>query len=361
MMLLALLCVAAAKRGLRRKISPFRPARGSDSGSGAAVGEKVVQLRDTSISACDEMTRAAALSALSCVSPQYVEARLPQTAKALPAAKKKKKLSVRSGSDGADDDVAALRHRAMMLGLRGGATAAELQDVLNLRGSDTACLLAVGAGPLKKVLAEAAEASQGTLLLKEIDPEAEAALVQALQAARLPTLYSLRDGRLMEAMVGMPKSMPDLATFIMKAMGGSEDPQVPASRTQALARIVGRASLGPAGREKLEQKVKEALKGAKDCDREAARTALNTLTQYLKHAYLGKPIFLDNPIFSAKIAPVPPAVEVLKVAGYVEIPGDPEAEEGSDERRDQLMPSHRNLAIFELTAATIDHALNRDL
>ena len=54
-------------------------------------------------------------------------------------------------------------------------------------------------------------------------------------------------------------------------------------------------------------------------------------------------------------------VNLLKVAGYVAIPGDPEAEEGSDARRDSLVPGHRNLAVYEIAAAQIDHLLNRDL
>ena len=54
------------------------------------------------------------------------------------------------------------------------------------------------------------------------------------------------------------------------------------------------------------------------------------------------------------MAPVPAAVELFEAAGYVSIPGDPEGE--GDAKRDQLCPTHRNLAVFELCVAEIDKA-----
>ena len=93
---------------------------------------------------------------------------------------------------GGSDERTAADHA---LAARDGADktmAVEIQEVLDLRGSDTACLLALGAewcGPckvLKPLLRKAAEASQGTLILKEIDVDKERPIAEALEATQLP-------------------------------------------------------------------------------------------------------------------------------------------------------------------------------
>ena len=49
-----------------------------------------------------------------------------------------------------------------------------------------------------------------------------------------------------------------------------------------------------------------------------------------------------------------PAEALLRAAGYVLIPGDPDGD--GDATRDQLHPSHRNLAAFELVLAEVEKA-----
>ena len=57
---------------------------------------------------------------------------------------------------------------------------------------------------------------------------------------------------------------------------------------------------------------------------------------------------------AAKIAGVEPAEALLRAAGYVLIPGDPDGD--GDATRDRLHPSHRNLAAFELVLAEVEKA-----
>ena len=115
--------------------------------------------------------------------------------------------------------------------LRGGgdATAADLQAALDLRGTETACLVEVGAswcGPcqaLKPVLANAEAASKGLLQVYCVDVDAEPAVASALAATQLPTCFSVRDGRLVDHFVGMPRSAEELNAFVMRAMADDDD------------------------------------------------------------------------------------------------------------------------------------------
>jgi len=244
------------------------------------------------------------------------------------------------------------------------AMAVEIQEVLDLRGSDTACLIALGAewcGPckaLKPLLRKAAEASRGQLLLKEIDVDQERPLAEALEATQLPCVYAVRDGKLWDVLVGMPRSHQELAAFVLRAMGeGSGGTAVPGSRTVNLARVAGSASLGAGGREALTAKLRTALEACRALaadDKAAVLEALKTTSAYLQRAYGGKPVYKDNEVFATKILPCAPALDLFAAAGYVEIPGDPEG--ADDEKRDSLHPTHRNLAVFELCCSEIDKA-----
>ena len=265
---------------------------------------------------------------------------------------------------GGSDERTAADHA---LAARDGADktmAVEIQEVLDLRGSDTACLLALGAewcGPckvLKPLLRKAAEASQGTLILKEIDVDKERPIAEALEATQLPCVYSVRDGKLRDVIVGLPRSHQDLAAFVMRAMDGEGGATtVPGSRTVNLARVAGSAALGAGGREALAAKCRGALDACKTLaasDKDKVMEALKTTKAYLERAYGGKPVYRDNAVFVEKVAPCAPALDLFAAAGYVEIPGDPEGE--GDDQRDALHPTHRNLAVFELCCAEIDKA-----
>ena len=84
--------------------------------------------------------------------------------------------------------------------------------------------------------------------------------------------------------------------------------------------------------------------------------ALKTVALYLKHAAKGRPIFLDNAVYAAKVAGSAVAEGVLEAAGFALIPGDPD-DDDADAKRDKLHPTHRNLAAFELLRAAVEKAL----
>ena len=114
------------------------------------------------------------------------------------------------------------------------------------------------------MLRKAAEASQGTLILKEIDVDKERPIAEALEATQLPCVYSVRDGKLRDVIVGLPRSHQDLAAFVMRAMDGEGGATtVPGSRTVNLARVAGSAALGAGGREALAAKCRGALDACK--------------------------------------------------------------------------------------------------
>lgn len=251
----------------------------------------------------------------------------------------------------------------------GDACAADLQELLDLRGDDIACIIEVGAAwcepckALAPVLAAAAEASKGTLIVRTVDVDAERGVAEALEASQLPALYAVRDGALVDALVGMPRTQEELSGFVMRAMGGGSAAAAAAqpARTTALARVVGFCALGAQGREELEGRVRAALAAARevadadDARKAAVLAALRAVRAFLARSYAGGPLACDDDAY-AKIAPVESATEILFAAGYALIPGDPD-DDDEDARKDKLHPTHRNLAAFELCATEIDRAI----
>ena len=72
----------------------------------------------------------------------------------------------------------------------------------------------------------------------------------------------VRDGKLSDVMVGLPRSAQELAAFVMRAMSDDDAPggaAVPGVRTTNLARVAGRAALGAGGRERLQAALRAAL------------------------------------------------------------------------------------------------------
>lgn len=255
-----------------------------------------------------------------------------------------------------------LAARALRVAHGGGdASAADLQEALDLRGADVAALVEVGAawcGPcqaLKPVLADAARTSKGLLRVYCVDVDAEPAVAAALEVTQMPTVFAVRDGALVDHIVGMPRSAEELQRFVLRAMsedGATGANKPPAGRSAALARVVGAAALGAAGREALQAEATRLLKDATPED----AAALKTVALYLKHAAKGRPIFLDNAVYAAKVAGSAAAEGVLEAAGYALIPGDPD-DDDADAKRDKLHPTHRNLAAFELLRAAVEKAL----
>ncbi|KAH8055984.1 hypothetical protein JL722_7808 [Aureococcus anophagefferens] len=208
---------------------------------------------------------------------------------------------------------------------------------------------------LKPVLADAAQTSKGLLRVYCVDVDSEPAVAAALEVTQMPTVFAVRDGALVDHIVGMPRSAEELQRFVLRAMsedGATGANKPPAGRSAALARVVGAAALGAAGREALQAEATRLLKDATPED----AAALKTVALYLKHAAKGRPIFLDNAVYAAKVAGSAAAEGVLEAAGFALIPGDPD-DDDADAKRDKLHPTHRNLAAFELLRAAVEKAL----
>ena len=152
---------------------------------------------------------------------------------------------------GGSDERTAADHA---LAARDGADktmAVEIQEVLDLTGLGHGVPAGVGRRVVRAlqgaqaVVEEGRRGSQGTLILKEIDVDKERPIAEALEATQLPCVYSVRDGKLRDVIVGLPRSHQDLAAFVMRAMDGEGGAStVPGSRTVNLARVAGSAALG---------------------------------------------------------------------------------------------------------------------
>ena len=254
------------------------------------------------------------------------------------------------------------RRQKSGLGVRGGAevTAAELQPYLE--DSEAGTLLdfhAEWCGPCKQLgplLEKACAASGGAVRLAKVDVDAEPALAAALAVKSLPTVYVLRQGRLVDVVVGAPRDPEALRELLASAAGLGGRPkaspevlaQLPA-KTAALAQAVGWAALGVSGRETLQADVAAALGGvAEHPDQAQAKEALKIAAAYVRRAYdrFPEPISAKNPIFAQKLEPVPAATAALLAAGF--------KRDG-----DTLTPTHRNRAALDAALEALEKAISK--
>ncbi|KAH8079228.1 hypothetical protein JL720_9494 [Aureococcus anophagefferens] len=135
--------------------------------------------------------------------------------------------------------------------------------------------------------------SKGLLRVYCVDVDSEPAVAAALEVTQMPTVFAVRDGALVDHIVGMPRSAEELQRFVLRAMPRRRD--------------------------------------CEDATPEDA-AALKTVALYLKPRAKGRPIFLDNAVYAAKVAGSA-AAEASEAAGFALIPGDPD-DDDADAKRD---------------------------
>jgi len=182
-------------------------------------------------------------------------------------------------------------------------------------------------GPCKSLtpaLAEMAVRGGGLFRLVKLDTDAERTLSSALEVSSLPTVFAIRDGRIVNSFTGMPRDQSMIQTFMMGLMTGEatltdEEKEKYENLSRTFMKVAGSAGFSFEDREKLVDRVTARLDGmnASDAAR-AAKVLRSLLANVIKNPYEQKfrRINLENKVLAKSIRPFPPAMAILRSVGF---------------------------------------------
>jgi thioredoxin 1 len=217
------------------------------------------------------------------------------------------------------------------------ASAAQIQELV--LESPVPVLLDIYAdwcGPCKAlspILEEIAMKSGGSLRLVKVNSDNERAVSQALEVTALPTIFGLRDGKILHMFQGMPKSEEMMKNFLMGLLipGQAFSPTVSASELQKymelstkLLKVAATASFSFSARERLQDRIATRME---DLVKETGNvfdaeqsivTIRSLLSNIIRDPYEAKfrTINLSNKVIASQVAKYPACVAMLKSIGF---------------------------------------------
>jgi thioredoxin-like negative regulator of GroEL len=215
------------------------------------------------------------------------------------------------------------------------ATTAQIQELV--LESPVPVLLDIYAdwcGPCKALtpaLEEMAVKSGGVFRLVKINSDKERPVSTALEVTALPTVYGIRDGKIVHMFQGMPRDETMMKNFMMGLFGAAPfTPQVTAEETEKykelsakLVKTAGAASFSFSARERLtdriQTKLDELVADDNVADVEGSASLLRTLlNNAITDPYDPKfrKINLTNKLIASKIGGNPECLAILKNIGF---------------------------------------------
>ncbi|KAL3945540.1 MAG: hypothetical protein SGBAC_000364 [Bacillariaceae sp.] len=216
------------------------------------------------------------------------------------------------------------------------ATTAQLQELV--LESPVPVLLDVYAdwcGPCKALtpaLAEMAVKSGGAFRLVKINSDTEKAISAGLEVTALPTVFGIRDGKIVHMFQGMPKSEEMMKNFMLGLFNAAPfKPAVTAEQSEKYEELTGKliktassASFPFSARERLTERVNmrldELVKGDSVNDVEgAARLMCKLFNNVVKHPTSKKyqSVNLANKVIASKIGSSASCLSIFKSVGFV--------------------------------------------
>jgi thiol-disulfide isomerase/thioredoxin len=215
------------------------------------------------------------------------------------------------------------------------ATAEQIQELV--LESPVPVLLDIHAewcGPCKVLgpaLEEMAIKSGGLFRVVKVDSDKNKPVSAALEVTALPTVYGVRDGKIVHMFEGMPKSEKMMQNFMMGLFGAapfsppvtSEESQKYDELTNKLIKTAGSACFSFSARERLTDRVTtrlgELVADESVADVEGTATLIRTLlNNVVKHPYEQKyrKLNLENKKIAKKIGGNASSLAVLKSVGF---------------------------------------------
>lgn len=215
------------------------------------------------------------------------------------------------------------------------ATTAQLQELV--LESPVPVLLDVYAewcGPCKVLgpaLEEMAVKAGGAFRLVKVNSDNERPVSGALEVTALPTVFGIRDGKIVHMFQGMPRSEKMMQNFMMGLFGAAKfDPPVTAEEskkydelTAKLIKTAGAACFSFSARERLTERITSKLdtlvKDESVKDVESAASLLRTLVNnVVRNPYDQKyrKINLENKVIASRISGNASCLAILKSVGF---------------------------------------------
>lgn len=173
----------------------------------------------------------------------------------------------------------------------------------------------------------------GMFRLVKLNTDEERIVSQTLEVKALPTIFGIRDGKILNSFQGMPRDDEFMKNFMMGLFGAAEfNPKVSAKQSMkykelsvALAKIAFAGSLPFSHRERLNERTTERLdtmvkksQGNMATAEESARVVRTLLTNIIQDPFDPKfrKINLGNKVIQAKVASQSSALAILKSVGF---------------------------------------------
>lgn len=217
-------------------------------------------------------------------------------------------------------------------------------------------------GPCKAltpILEEMAVKAGGVFRLVKVNTDNEQAISAALEVKALPTVFAIRDGKVLNNFEGMPRGEEMLKNFMMGLLmpGATFTPPVTEEGkakfdelSTKLIKTAGAAGFSFAARERLQDRMNQRLKElveAKEGDmldaEESAQILRSLMSNIIRNPYDMKfrRVNLQNKKIAAKIAAFSPCISILKSVGFA-------MEEGGT-----AMVAGKNKKVVNLSAFTV--------
>lgn len=217
-------------------------------------------------------------------------------------------------------------------------------------------------GPCKALtpaLEEMAVKAGGAFRLVKVNTDNERAISTALEVTALPTIFAVKDGKILNNFQGMPKSEEMMRNFMMGLMmpGATFNPPVNSEQKKnfeelsvKLAKTAGAASFSFSARERLQSRMAKHLNDlveAHDGDmagaEESAKVVRSLLSNVVRDPYNTKfrTVNLQNNKIAATIHAYAPCIAILKNVGFG-------SEEGSS-----LMTIGKNKKVVNVSTLTV--------
>eukprot|EP00978_Attheya_sp_CCMP212_P034839 scaffold148415_cov52-Attheya_sp.AAC.2 len=186
-------------------------------------------------------------------------------------------------------------------------------------------------GPCKAltpVLEQMAVKAGGVFRLVKVNTDEERPVTNALEVTSLPTVYGIRDGKIINVFQGMPRDEEFMRKFMMELLVPSPT-QKPDEKlmdlSTKLAKVAGAASFSFSARERLQDrtftKLNElvaTLDGDMGFADESATLLRSLLSNVIKDPYNPKfrRVNLLHPVIQAKVGKYSPCLAILKSVGF---------------------------------------------
>lgn len=216
------------------------------------------------------------------------------------------------------------------------ATAANIQKII--LESPVPVILDVYAewcGPCKAlapILEEMAIKGGGMFRLVKLNTDEERTISSALEVTSLPTIFGIRNGKIVNSFKGMPRDQKFMADFMMGLFGAAEFKPKPSKEEVAkydelsnkLIKIAGASGFSFSQRERLQVRTNNMLdeiakiRGDMGTAEETAKVLRSLLSNVIRDPFEQKfrQVNLGNKIIQAKVGSFPPAISILKSVGF---------------------------------------------